>query len=108
MTTDPYLAERRALVEAVTQGRGSLPPEIRRALVDRAASRPAAGPLSKALAEFVDQIARDATGISDGDVAAVTAEGFDEEAVFEAIVAAALGASLARLERVDELFADGA
>ena len=108
MTIDPYLAERRALVDAVTQGRGSLTPEIRGGVVDRGAGRPVAGPIPRALAGFVDQISRDATGISDGDVAALTAAGFDDEAVFEAIVAAALGASLARLERVDELFTDGA
>jgi hypothetical protein len=107
VTNDPYLAERRALVDAVIQGSGRLAPDVRRALVDRAAGRPLAGPIPETLAGFVDQIARDATGIKDGDVAALRADGFDEEAVFEAIVAAALGASLARLERVDELVADG-
>jgi alkylhydroperoxidase family enzyme len=56
-----------------------------------------------ALVGFVDLVARDAPGIADADVDAVKAAGFDEEAVFEAIVAAALGASLARLEAVDTL-----
>jgi hypothetical protein len=107
VTIDPYRAERRALVESVVQGRGSLTPLLRRALVDRAAGRPVKGPIPEKLAGFVDQVARDATGIKDADVAALTADGLDEEAVFEAIVAAALGASLARLERVDELLMDG-
>lgn len=104
---DPYLAERRALVEAVTHGKGSLTWEMRRALVDRAAGRPIGDPIPESLAGFVDQVARDATRIEDGDVAALSADGFDEEAVFEAIVTAALGASLARLERVDALVNGG-
>jgi hypothetical protein len=80
------------LVEAVTQGSGSLTADVRQGLVDRAAGRPVAGSIPAKLAGFVDQIARDATGLDDADLAALTADGFDEEAVFEAIVAAALGA----------------
>jgi alkylhydroperoxidase family enzyme len=107
VTIDPYLAERRALVEAVTDSQGSLSAEVRRALLDRAAGRPAAGPIAEKLGGFVDQVARNATNVRDEDIAALTADGLDEEAVFEAIVAAALGASLARLERVDQLLTEG-
>lgn len=99
--SDPYAEERRALVEAVTNGAGHLSPEVRTAIVDRARGQDVAVP--DALVEFVDRVAKDAPDIADADVDAVKAAGFDEEAVFEAIVAAALGASLARLEAVDAL-----
>ena len=106
MTSDPYLAERHALVAAVARNRGSLAPEVRQAIIDRAAGRPEAEPVPAMLRGFVDKAARDATEISDADITALTVTGgFDEEAVFEAIVGAALGASLARLERADALLA---
>jgi hypothetical protein len=105
--TDPYLPERQALIAAVTAGRGRLAPAVRAAIVDRARGDASAGPIPGVLVGFVDRVARDATVISDGDVDALTAAGFDDEAVFEAVVAAALGASLARLERVDQLLGSG-
>lgn len=98
---DPYADERRTLVEAVTKGAGHLSTEVRKAIVDRARGQEAAVP--DALVGFVDRVAKNASEIADADVDAVKAAGFDEEAVFEAIVAAALGASLARLEAVDAL-----
>ena len=98
---DPYAEERRTLVEAVTKGAGHLSTEVRTAIVERARGQEAAVPDS--LVGFVDRVAKDAPGIADADVEAVKAAGFDEEAVFEAIVTAALGASLARLEAVDAL-----
>jgi hypothetical protein len=100
--SDPYVAERRALVEAVERGAGHLDATVRTAIVNRARGRDA-GPIPKALVGLVDRVAHDAPAIGDVDVDAVLAAGFDEEAVFEAIVAAALGASLAPLERVDVL-----
>jgi hypothetical protein len=101
--SDPYAGERRALVDAVMNGAGHLPPELRTAIVDRARGLEANGLVPESLAGFVDRIAKDAPGIADVDVDAVMADGYDEEAVFEAVVAAALGASLARLEAVDAL-----
>jgi alkylhydroperoxidase family enzyme len=56
---------------------------------------------------FTDQVAGDSTSIQDADVRGLLATGLDEEAVFEAIVAAALGSSLVRLERVDVLLDAG-
>jgi alkylhydroperoxidase family enzyme len=99
--SDPYAEERRALVEAVTQGAGHLSPEVRTAIVDRARGQAVNVEIPEALVGFVDRVAKDAPGIADADVDAVKAAGFGEEAAFEAIVAAALGASLARLEAVD-------
>ena len=101
--SDPYAAERQALIEAVTKGDGHLSPEVRTAIVDCTRGQAADVVIPDALVRFVDLVARDAPGIADADVDAVKAAGFDEEAVFEAIVAAALGASLARLEAVDAL-----
>jgi alkylhydroperoxidase family enzyme len=100
---DPYAEERRALVEAVTQGASHLPPEVRTAIADRARGQTASGLIPEALVGFVDRVAQAAPEIADADVDAIKAAGFDEEAVFEAIVAAALGASLGRLEAVDAL-----
>jgi alkylhydroperoxidase family enzyme len=101
--SDPYAEEWQALVEAVTKGAGHLSPEVRTAIVDRARGHSADGLIPEALVGFVDRVANDAPEIADTDVDAVKAAGFDEEAVFEAIVAAALGASLVRLEAVDAL-----
>jgi alkylhydroperoxidase family enzyme len=100
---DLYADERRALVEAVTYGAGHLPPEVRTAIVDRGRGQAATGLIPQALVGFVDRVAQAAPEIADADVDAIKAAGFDEEAVFEAVVAAALGASLARLEAVDGL-----
>jgi hypothetical protein len=105
---DPYAGERRALIEAVTGGAGTLSPAARSAIIDRTRSGAGGGSIPDGLIPFVDRVATDATLIGDGDVAGLTAAGFDEEAVFEAVVAAALGASLARLERVDALLEGGA
>jgi alkylhydroperoxidase family enzyme len=100
---DPYVDERRALVEAVTGSAGHLAPAVRSAIVDRARGRADAGAIPGALVPFVDRVAQDATLVEDPDIDALLSAGLDEEALFEAVVAAALGASLARLEAVDQL-----
>jgi hypothetical protein len=100
---DPYADERRALVEAVTGTAGHLAPAVRSAIVDRARGRADAAAIPGALVPFVDRVARDSTLIEDPDVDALLSAGLAEEAVFETVVAAALGASLARLEAVDVL-----
>jgi alkylhydroperoxidase family enzyme len=102
--TAPDRSERRALVAAVTTGAGRLQPDLRVAIVDRARGMPVATPVPQGLLRLVDLVARDAPAITDADVKELAAAGFDDEAAFEAIVASALGASLARVERVDELF----
>ena len=100
---DPYIQERRALAEAVIATDGHLAPEVRSAIVDRARGRADAAAIPSAIVPFVDRVAQDATLIEDEDFEALISAGLDEEAVFEAVVAAALGASLARLEAVDGL-----
>ncbi len=105
---DPYLPERRALARAVTGGAGVLPVQTRRSIVDRTRGRADDLPIAGSLATFVDQVAEDATQVTNAQVEALVRSGFTEEGVFEAMAAASLGASLARLERVDELLAAGA
>ena len=100
---DPYADERRALFEAVTGTAGHLAPAVRRAIVDRARDHADPAAIPGALLPFVDRLAQDATLIKDEDFEGLISAGLDEEAVFEAVVAAALGASLARLEAVDGL-----
>lgn len=107
MSLDAYRSERDALFEAVTNGRASLASTVRQAIVARAAGQRTLTTIPDALVGFVDQVANDPTAIRDEDVRQLLATGLDEEAVFETIIAAALGASLVRLERVDALLDPG-
>jgi hypothetical protein len=82
----PMERVRRAVVEAP----GELPAEAREALV---AGEPAPPPLEA----YVEKVRRHAYRVTDTEVEAVVAA-TSEDAVFEATVATALGAGLARLE----------
>jgi len=78
-------------------------PDLRRAAVARAAALSggaiAAGDtLPEALAGWVEKVARQAWEITDEDVSALRAAGFDEDAIFEITIAAAAGAGLARYQ----------
>jgi hypothetical protein len=106
--TETYGSMRQALVHAVTASPGSLSPAVRSYIVERARGVAFTGSVPDTMDELVATVARDATGVDDAMLAAVHAEGFDEEAIFEAVVCAALGASLARLDRVDVLLPPGA
>lgn len=84
-------------------GDGGSRPALRRAAVAQAAalsggSLPASETLPAALASWVEKIARHAWKITDEDVAALRAAGFDEDAIFEVTIAAATGAGLARYQ----------
>jgi len=78
------------LRRAVLEGPGELPRHVREALV---AGRPAPEPFTG----YVEQVRRHAYRITDGEVEELVAA-TSEEAVFEATVAAALGAGLDRLD----------
>jgi alkylhydroperoxidase family enzyme len=54
--------------------------------------------LPEALAAWVDQVASRAWTITDEDCAKLRAAGFDEDAIYEVTVAAAVGASVARMQ----------
>lgn len=61
--------------------------------------RAAAEPVPEEVRAFVDKVARHAYRVTDADVEALRSAGHSEDAVFELIVSAALGAGCGRLER---------
>ena len=75
---------------AVVEEPGELPAAVREALV---AGKPAPPPFHA----YVEKVRRHAYRVTDAEVAALVAETSEDE-VYEATVAAALGAGLARLE----------
>lgn len=91
---------------AVLDGAGVTTPGVRQAAEMRAAAlggRAAAGRPAAALpaevTAFVDKIARRAIEVSQEDVDGLRRAGYSEDAVFELVASAALGAGLGRLER---------
>lgn len=110
-THDPYAKKMERLLHAVLSGPGSLPPHIRQA-ISEGARLP--GPLEV----FVQKIAAAASTLTDDDIAELHRANYTDDQIFEAIVSAAVGAGLFRLECVlnllrsnpiepmSELFAD--
>jgi alkylhydroperoxidase family enzyme len=100
----------RGLLDRFFAAEGGLEPTMRRACAGRAsldaggahALSPAGDP-PEALQAWVDKVASAASTCDDEDVARLRAAGFDEPAIYDATVAAALGAATARLERALEL-----
>ena len=94
------------LVDTVLTQPGHTPPELRRAIVARAAGGPSF-PLSgtergtggEDLAAYVDKVARHAYQVTDEDLGRLQQAGHSDDALFEVTVSAALGAALGRLER---------
>jgi len=58
--------------------------------------------------EFVETIARHAYKVTDADFAHLRHEGYGEDALFEIVVCAAVGAGAARFERVQKALRDEA
>jgi hypothetical protein len=104
---DRYRRHADELIEAVTCRPGHLAPDTRRWIVGRAAGGPGPGeaPLPEAAISLVDRVATDAGQVSDADVLGLRARGLGEEATFELIVAAAVGAGFGRLKRAIALMA---
>ncbi|HET6172762.1 MAG TPA: hypothetical protein VFD90_09155 [Gaiellales bacterium] len=95
-----FAALRELLEGSVLRGDASVPPGDRRIAFDRP------GELGGARGRYCDQVARDANGVTDADVAALQAEGLGDPEIFEYTVAAAVGqasrqltAALAALEQ---------
>jgi hypothetical protein len=80
----------RALVDAIGKSTGVLDPKLRQDLL---AGKPIAG----ALGSFAIKVTHNASSITDEHVAALRKQGVEEEAIFEAIIAAGVGAGLERL-----------
>ena len=99
-----HAAANRRLADAVLGSAGATSPDLRRAIEARAAvlgggQRPESPPLPEPLAAWVEKVARHAYKTTDEDVEALKHAGYSEDEIFEATVATALGAGLARLER---------
>jgi alkylhydroperoxidase family enzyme len=88
------------LIETLLESPGHLAREIRRAIHSRAAGRGDAEPggIPEGLAGWTDTVARHAYRCTDEGVTALRRAGFTEDQVFEATLAAAVGAGVARLE----------
>ncbi len=90
----------RRLREAVLRGEGDTGTPVRAAIEARAAGRGGvAGGVPEPVMAFVDRVARHAYRVTDEDIEALRSAGYGEDAIFEIIVSAALGAASARLER---------
>jgi len=94
------------LADGVLTQPGHTPPDLRRAIVMRAAGSPSfplsgteRGTAGEALVAYVDKVARHAYQVTDEDFARLKQAGHSDDALFEVTVSAALGAALGRLER---------
>lgn len=93
-----------AIAQAVLETAGDLDPGVRRAIESRAAvlggrEAEASSQVPEALAPYVDKVALHAYKVTDADVQRLKEAGYSEDAIFEATLAAALGAAAARREQ---------
>src|SRR5882672_148507 len=106
--TGRYTALTKRLVDSVLATPGHTASELRHAVLGRAARLggrrdPGGGQAREGvpapLAGYVDKVALHAYKVTDEDLAALQQAGNSDDVLFEATVAAALGAALGRLER---------
>ena len=92
----------RELVDAVLTEPGHANTTLRRRAFERAVELASAdappGPFDEPVATLVDEVARHAYKVTDGDVRAVVESGLSEDAAFELVLAASVGAGTARLD----------
>jgi hypothetical protein len=93
-----YAAYTARLVDGVLTRPGRTPPELRRAVLARAAGT-GREDLPDDLAAYVDTVARHAYRVTDEHLGRLRQAGHSDDALFEITVSAALGAALGRLER---------
>jgi alkylhydroperoxidase family enzyme len=88
-----------ALRDTVMSSPGDLAPAVRQQIATLAAHPDTTGDdeLPQLLAAFVQKVARRSYTVTDADIAALRAAGYSEDAIFEAIVSAAVGAGIERL-----------
>ena len=98
-----YWEDLTRLVDTVLLGPGKTTSELRRAVEARAGAlsgRPSTdATVPDELSGWVEKVARHAYRTTDEDVESLKAAGYSEDELFELTVAAALGASRARVER---------
>jgi hypothetical protein len=91
------------LLDRLVAVTGKLDGEVRNAILRRGAETAGVaregGEVPEALRAWVDVIAKHAWRATDEEVAKLRAAGYDEDAIFEAALCAATGASWARYER---------
>ena len=76
----------RELVNRVLDSEAQAPPGLRRAAFDNAG-------LDEPMCTLIEKVANHAYQVTDDDVAAVRAAGLSEDAIFEIVVCAAIGAA---------------
>lgn len=93
--SDPHAARMQRLRERVLDGPGKLSPAVRKAI----AGEPGLGSaeIPPVLLPYLDKVAYHAYQVTDEDVQELLRAGLSEDEIFEATVAAALGAGLKRL-----------
>jgi len=93
-----YAAYTARLVDGVLTRPGHTPPELRRAVLARAAGT-GREDLPAELAAYVDTVAQHAYRVTDEHLGRLRQAGHSDDSLFEMTVSAALGAALGRLER---------
>jgi hypothetical protein len=111
---DRYSTLVAAVADSVFGGPGHLAPGTRAAIREHAtraaagtAGAPAESGVPETWAAYADAVVRRAYTVTDEDVRRLTAAGRTDDEVFEASVAAAVGAGVARLERALSLLKGG-
>lgn len=89
---DRHAGTMQRVVEAVLDGPGELDPAVRKAIAEERA-----GEVPPALLPYLDQVAHRAWTVTDEDVEALRRAGLSDDQIFEATVAAAVGAGRKRL-----------
>jgi alkylhydroperoxidase family enzyme len=84
------IASVKKLIERFTTQPGRLDAALRKAAVD-------GGELPDPLRAWTDKVKRHAWRCTEEDIAALKAAGFDEDQIYEATIAAAMGAAASRL-----------
>jgi alkylhydroperoxidase family enzyme len=88
--TDRHQKNMELLTRRVLSSPGTLDPEIRTAIA-------AGTDVPRALASYIEKVDKHAYEITDEDIQALLEIGYSEDQIFEATVAAALGAGMKRL-----------
>ena len=89
---DRHAETMRRLMESALDGPGELDPAVRKAIAGEGE-----GKVPPALLPYLDKVAHRAWTMTDEDVQALLRAGLTEDQIFEATIAAALGAGLERL-----------
>ena len=89
---DRHAEKMRRVVEATLEGPGELSPGVRKAIAEERYEE-----APPALRPYLEKVAHHAYQVTDDDVEALKRAGLSEDQIFEATVAAAVGAGLRRL-----------